>query len=123
MDAIEYLKVKARMCGAYNCNKCDLYHVAHMEDHMGCTGFEKEFPEKAVEIVERWAKEHPVKTRQSEFLKLFPNAELDEDGILYLMPCRLDRTFPKGVFEKCYKTNNCTKCRKDYWLSEVEDEQ
>ena len=42
--------------------------------------------EEAVDAVERWANEHPVKTRQSELLKLFPNAKSDETGVSYICP-------------------------------------
>ena len=118
MNAVEFLKVKARMCRAYNCNKCDLYHAAHMEDHSGCTGFEKEFPEKAVEIVERWARENPAKTRQSEFLKLFPNAKVSENGVIAIDPCVIDAKFSCPFNDRL---SCCEQCRETYWSEEVED--
>ena len=85
----------------------------------GCTGFENKFPEKAVEIVEQWAKEHPANTRQSEFLKLFPNAKID-NGAIDIGPCAIDSYYKPH--NKCIDTP-CEECRKNYWLSEVEDEQ
>lgn len=30
----------------------------------------------AIETVQEWSNEHPIKTRQSEFLKVFPNARI-----------------------------------------------
>lgn len=71
----------------------------------------------AVKFVERWAAAHPVKTRQSEFLKLFPGADVGEtDGCLTLNPC--------NVYEKMRKEcgiPKCSDCRRKFWLAEVEE--
>lgn len=71
--------------------------------------------------LERWAKrireargETPgekKKTRQSEFLKLFPDA-LEEEGVMNICPLILDKS------AKCFKVN-CKVCQKDFWLAEV----
>lgn len=71
--------------------------------------------------LERWAKrireargETPgekKKTRQSEFLKLFPDA-LEEEGVMNICPLILDKSV------KCFKVN-CKVCQKDFWLAEV----
>lgn len=70
---------------------------------------------------ERWAKrireargETPgekKKTRQSEFLKIFPNAE-PKEGVMDICPLILDKS------AKCFKVN-CKVCQKDFWLAEV----
>lgn len=77
-------------------------------------------PEKAVEIVEKWAAEHPAKTRQSEFLKMFPNAKLyDGEKLLAYYPCDMDvrRSFKD---EKCAAfKGDCYMCRKEYWNEEM----
>lgn len=67
--------------------------------------------EEIVRCVDQWAKEHPVKTRQSEFLKMFPNARID-DGVIFLGPCAIDKS------HKCKL--DCKKCCRDYWLQEVD---
>jgi hypothetical protein len=60
----------------------------------------------------------PVKTRQSEFLKAFPNAPIDKgNGVLFVDPCTVDST-QKG---NKYCSISCTTCRKNYWLAEVTD--
>ena len=86
MDAVEYLKEKARMtnsCGS-QCNpvRCPLSsnNTAINGIGLSCTLFEKRYPEKAVEIVEKWSKENPVKTYLSVLLEKLPNAKLDEYG-------------------------------------------
>lgn len=65
-----------------------------------------------MQIVEQWAKDHPVKTRQSEFLKLFPNAAIDEDdGILCVDPCIIEKSI------RCTNGKTCDDCRREYWLT------
>lgn len=71
----------------------------------------------AVKFVERWAVAHPIKTRQSEFLKLFPGADVDEtDGCLTLYPCFVYEKMRKECGER-----KCSDCRRKFWLAEVED--
>ena len=62
MDAAKYLREWARMCAEYAlCKGCPIGHGT-------CREMEAQEPEKIVAIVEEWAKEHPVETRQSRFL-------------------------------------------------------
>ena len=116
MDAVEYIKELRRMCKMQKiCNGCPLRNngtcIAGLCDDGLC-----DEAEKAVQIVEEWAKEHPVKTRQSEFLKLFPNAVIDEnDGILGIRPCDIDERIG------CTNEKGCDGCRRKYWLAEVHD--
>lgn len=58
MDAIKFLKEKKRMCDSYiNCDGCGFGKVPK------CNHTEDDNPKKAVAIVEKWSKEHPIKTR------------------------------------------------------------
>lgn len=70
---------------------------------------------RAVKFVERWDAEHPVKTRQSEFLKLFSNAQTDSGC---LNACPMDVFGNTGI--DCNK-RTCFECKKAFWLAEVED--
>lgn len=70
---------------------------------------------RAVKFVERWDAEHPVKTRQSEFLKLFPNAQTDSGC---LNACPMDVFGNTGI--DCNK-QTCYECKNAFWLAEVED--
>ena len=104
MDAVEYVKQRRRMCDYYvDCGDCPA------GNYEGCSSL-NEIP-NLVPIVEQWVKEHPAKTRQSEFLKMFPNARID-DGVIFLGPCAIDKS------HKC--TLDCKKCCRDYWLKEIE---
>lgn len=52
------------------------------------------------------------KTRQSEFLKIFPKVGLKE-GVIDICPLFLDKS------ANCIKVN-CRVCQKDFWLAEVD---
>lgn len=118
MDAVEYVKTLHRLCKSKECcSKCKLYNKKG--DY--CIGDTNEYAEKAVRIVKQWGKEHPVKTRQSEFLKLFPDAELCPDAdfcrdVINILPCSIEKEM-----SKCCDNSKCEECRKEYWLSEVTD--
>ena len=106
MDAVEYVKQRDRMCDYYvNCADCPA------DDYGGCDSLH-EIP-NLVPIVEKWAKEHSVKTRQSEFLKQWPNAEIGGDGLPSVAPCQLN-------VKLCKNREACDKCRCDFWLKEIE---
>lgn len=113
MDAVEYVKTQFRMCRSKDsCSECPLQD----KENCCCITDTIEYVEKAVQIVEQWAKEHPVKTRQSEFLKMFPNAAIDEDdGILCICPCVIDESIG------CTNGKSYNDCRRKYWLAEVTD--
>ena len=112
MDAVEYLKTLNRMCHC-ECLKCE-FGKARSEFET-CPVWQRTHPKEAVEIAEKWAKDHPVKTRQSEFLKLFPNAQTDSGC---LNACPMDVFGNTGI--DCNK-RTCFECKKAFWLAEVED--
>lgn len=58
----------------------------------------------------------PKKTRQSEFLKAYPNAKLIDGKVLSISPCLIDRTHNT---EECID-GYCKLCKEKYWLQEVE---
>ena len=73
---------------------------------------------QSVAVVEKWSEEHPRKTRQSEFLKQWPKAEFDCQGVIAIDPCDVDKTM-HGEDGNCYN-GNCDDCRFEFWLQEVE---
>lgn len=110
MDAVEYVKQRGRMCDYYvNCGDCPA------GNYEGCASL-NEIP-NLVPIVEQWAKEHPVKTRQSEFLKMFPNASAGYNGTLVICPSQADTKAAAGCIRS---ERNCDKCKHDFWLKEIE---
>lgn len=112
MDAVEYVKELRRICKSHTaCNVCPLNSKFCFIANNMC-----EDAEKAVKFVEQWAKDHPVKTRQSEFLKMFPKAETDKNGILIFCPRKFDPENRNSVH--CHR-HGCLECRTNYWLTEV----
>ena len=116
MDAVEYVKQRNRMCDYYvNCGDCPA------GNYEGCSSL-NEIP-NLVPIVEKWTKEHPAKTRQSELLKLFPNTKIDDAGILCMCPMNFNSETYKDE-NKCFCIDvrddiHCDKCRRDFWLKEI----
>ncbi len=108
MDVIEFLKQVSRICKASKCSDCPIKNEQEM-----CRVIVNGDPEIAVDIVEKWAKEHTIKTRQSEFLKQWPNAKL-YDGVLMLCPVWLN-----GNMEDSCDARKCFSCRREFWLQEV----
>lgn len=114
MDAVEFVKTFGRMCNT-ECTKCELWKRRIRSE--SCTSWQKNHPEEAVAIVEKWAAEHPIKTRQSEFLKLFPYARVKKaNGLPIVSPCDLD----VKLAGKC-EGIPCQECWKKFWMQEVED--
>lgn len=120
MDAIQFLKTVGRICKTNNgkCDECPL-------DKYPCSAYincirgvepDKDI-EEMVKIADRWAEDHPVKTRQSEFLKMFPNAT-KSGRVLDICPRDLNIEYmpPK----RC-ENISCSACKTDYWNEEVTD--
>lgn len=125
MDAVEFINEKYRMCELlnYECRKCKIDALEH--GHEGCWGAIRNHPEEAVEIVERWAKEHPRKTRQSELLewlsKRFPRMNQDNFWWRDICPKDIDSKVKCPVYANGM-TMHCADCRETYWLSEVDND-
>lgn len=119
MDAVEFLKEAKRYCrwckNTTQDGKKRLCEVCYFEKLNDIFDLHPMAYRKFVEMVEQWAKEHPVKTRQSEFLKMYPNAVVMTGGVLCVRPCDVDNTI-----KNLCKTTNCGVCRRDFWLQEIE---
>ena len=116
MDAVEFVKTVNRLCKNQSCWECPVF-----KEGTCSVGFDDKSIkniEETISKVEQWAKDHPAKTRQSEFLKMFQNAPIDNgNGILFIDPCTVDSA-QKG---NKYCNISCATCRKNYWLTEVTD--
>lgn len=114
MDAVEYVKQRNRMCDYYvNCSECPVGQYKVCASIVGIP--------KLIPIVEQWAKEHPVKTRQSEFLKIFPEASMLNDEYLNICPAQISSECRDRETGGCYDPGmDCGKCKHDFWLKEIE---
>ena len=107
----------ARMCNAENkhCSECPLSE-ANTNSELYCESYLLKYPDKANKIILDWCKAHPVKTRQSEFLKHYPNARMS-DGVIDICPQNFDTTFI------CTDEMECKVCLKGYWSKEVKENE
>lgn len=114
MDAVEYVKQRNRMCNYYvNCSECPVGQYKVCASIVGIP--------KLIPIIEQWAKEHPVKTRQSEFLKIFPEASMLNDEYLNICPAQISSECRDRETGGCYDLEmDCGKCKHDFWLKEIE---
>lgn len=117
MDAVEYLKTLNRMCHC-ECLKCEFGKAR--SGFETCPVWQRTHPEEAVAIAEKWAKEHTVKTRQSEFLKLFPGAEPTKDGVLAICPKAFSPVYKDERGQCKLPYAECDNCCRQFWLAEVE---
>lgn len=108
----------ARMCKAENkyCRECPLPKSSPNEK-LYCTEYLLKYPDKANEIILKWCKEHPIKTRQDKFLEMFPNAPL-VDEVINICPNIIDIQYNVDCDEF-----SCEQCKKSYWLAEVDENE
>lgn len=106
MDAVKFVEEVRRMRSAdrnfkiFNCN---------------------DRPEDVVKEVEEWSAAHPRKTRQSEFLKQWPEAKVDAHGVLDIEPCLLLKRYSYKAEDGCDDVDgNCIVCRREFWGQELE---
>ena len=115
MDAVRFAEERGRMCSMYiGCKGCPLGELRNSVI-ISCSLWTLANMGEAVPIVEEWAAAHPRKTRQSEFLKQWPNCTKDATGVINLCP----RYFDTGYI--CSGTEmDCAKCRSKFWGKVVE---
>lgn len=123
-----FLKEWKRMCDSLQrtCQRC---HLCEMVNTGNCHTAMRTMPNLVIDAVQRWSDEHPPKTRQSEFLKMYPNTALvardwlkyhpdarDDCSVIDICPRKVDTTLEVD----CKDAEGCYACRKDFWLAEVE---
>ena len=96
-----------------DCSDCPLSSLNNdATDKMTCGEFETLCPEQAIEAVQRWSDKHQQKTYLSEYLKHYPNALLNDDGIPKAV-CPYDL----GLMNKEFCRKSCIEC----WNQSIED--
>jgi hypothetical protein len=116
ITAMEHLNDFNRMCMKCQDNYCEGCGLENTKLNTTCFDFRKKHPETVIQIVHDWAKANPTKTRQSEFLKGFPNAALNDDGIISIVPCDIDKA--QKDIDIC-SSRSCGDCQKEYWGEEI----
>lgn len=127
MDALEYEKARIRMCRTMvlkegGCVACPLYDGLRNRCWLAASAITNpdiDTIETHVDRVIKWAKDHPVKTRQSEFLRMFPDAIRDGTGLVSICPKKVCTTYQNAKY--CVE-KRCGICRQEFWLAEVTDD-
>lgn len=111
MDAVKFIEERNRMCKLHNsCIDCPAYDRGFCRFGVSIAG---DKADSQIKIVEEWSAAHPRKTRQSVFLEQYPEASIGNNGVLAIDSCKVEKTI------KC-NGMDCSKCRREYWLQEVE---
>ena len=107
MDAVKFVEERRRMFAVTGTNpKYSLFNMST------CA-------EDVVKEVAEWSAAHPRKTRQSVFLEHYPEARLDEYGVLRFCPSDISAAHRDSG--GCgYPEQRCTDCRRKFWMQEVE---
>lgn len=108
---VNFLKEKGRMrhhiIHSSECCKSCLLSCESNGAHCSCNEFTHHYPEKAIEIVQKWSDEHPQRTYLTELLKAFPNVPIGEDGTPEICPWRLGLAYDES---KCPEPKGCIEC-------------
>lgn len=114
MDAVEFLRARRKLCDDNVCGEsCPLFYC--------CDDGIEDNRIRQILAVEQWAKEHPVKTRQSELLKLFPEASILYNEYLNICPAQISSECRDKETGGCYDPGmDCGKCKRNFWLKEIE---
>lgn len=112
MDAVMYLKEKARMTKncCIPCDKCYLSKTLNGY-HVICQVLERLHTEEAISIVEAWSKEHPMKTYLSDLLEKYPKTGFYINGIPKVCAKNL------GYRKDCPDERDCISC----WNTTMEE--
>lgn len=118
MEALEFLKERKRMCRSFggSCRGCPCEKVrcvinAHVSD---------DDYKRIVAMVEEWSAAHPRKTRQSVFLEQWPEANIDDLGVLKVCPSPISISHRNAHGGCAYIGGGCSDCRRKFWMQEVE---
>lgn len=107
-----------RICKEHTeCRECPLHGVC---DDFVTELWDDDELQKIEAECDKWLAEHPEKpkkTRQSEFLKLFPKAEIWK-GAINICPSKMG-----AEVAGCDDDDSCTECKRRYWLEEIEDDE
>lgn len=115
---IEKMRMTKRTRGEgckIKCSECPLSSQNNgTSECMSCITFEMYYPQRAISIVQQWSDEHQQKTFVTEFLKHYPNIQLNNHGIpKWICPFNL------GLMSRndCRKNRNCVEC----WNQPIEE--
>ena len=122
MDTVKFIEERRRMCKSFDtgCNGCPAFNACN--NNLCCAvGNESMMDATAqIAIVEEWSAAHPRKTRQDVFLEQYPEAAIDDSGVLRACPMVISAAHRDSDGECKTPYNMCDNCRREFWMQEVE---
>lgn len=120
MDAVKFIEERNRMCKSFGdrCKGCPAFNAC--EDELGCAVSQESTLNATAQLVmvEAWSAAHPHKTRQSVFLEQYPEAQIDNNGAIYVCPNEVSTAY-RDAYGGCARTNIlCPDCRREFWMQE-----
>lgn len=67
LTAEEAIRIQAEVCSVTTCNDCEINKLRG-DSHCGCAVFRSEYPDKVVEVLKQWKKDHEKKEVEVEFV-------------------------------------------------------
>lgn len=120
MDAVKFLEKAKKMCESHACcvdngKECPIYHFRNGT----CIGTIANITEadkfsEIVNAVEEWSM---LKTRNGEFLKHYPNADVFKSGVVNICPKLIDKRYSPSA--GCLGID-CYDCKVKYWMQVIE---
>lgn len=119
-------------CEYYSIDDCSVMFTKWLykddgEEHDRCDGCKYEYKrgdespctECCNNYMSKWER-RPKKTRQDEFLEMYPNAIRDKStDVIMVCPENISGEIPYNFGRKC--DISCVECCQDYWFQEVEE--
>ncbi len=108
MDAVKFVEERRRMFAVTGENpKYSLFNMTTRA-------------EDVVKEVEEWSAAHQRKTRQSVFLEQYPEAVLDQFGVMQMCPMAISAAYRDSDGECKNPERPCKDCQREFWMQEVE---
>ena len=113
LDSMRDIHKGERSCIGIDDDKCEKCLLAEICDSNNEILFDIE---KAIEIVNSWAKEHPFITYEQKYEETFGVKPIDKSG-MYVCPAKAGLTECEyTLFDK-----SCEECAKEFWKSEYKE--
>lgn len=117
MDAVKFIEERNRMCKSHkSCFGCPAYDRGFCRFDVSIAG---DKTDSQIKIVEEWSAAHPIKTRQDVFLEQWPEARIDDNGVLGVCPATVPLSYRKDGCGCINIHKTCSNCRNEFWTGVV----
>lgn len=90
MSAEEAIRIQAEMCRSTMCKDCAIDKLRY-DSHYECSEFRSKNPDKVLEIIKQWKKDHEKKPIETEFIWYLLVVEEKTHIVKYEKPLKIER--------------------------------